>query len=199
MRVETFCCRIKSNFLFQKWAIKVIIPTSNSTIQVNCPRGNFFLEYHLRIPIYIFFGLSEKEHFWSWIFLNICTLQLYTRSNTLHWLSKWMAWNHWLFEKCTRNGANAAVDAFSLPQLWLHMNTYEPLFGCLPTSVFVTPFLSNRQFFEEIATYQASNCRVMNDTGELMQTTTTKTRKSKRGKVLKPESVAHLFLLPSKD
>ena len=65
MRVETFCCRIKSNFLFQKWAIKVIFPTANSenlTTQVDCPGGNFsIVEYQLRIPIYIFFILSGKR------------------------------------------------------------------------------------------------------------------------------------------
>ena len=44
---------------------------------------------------------------------------------------------------------------------------------------------------------QAWICMVMNDTGELVQTTTTKTRKWKKGKGLKPERVAHLFLLPS--
>ena len=79
------------------------------------------------------------------------------------------------------------------------MNTYEPLFGCMPTPVFVAPFPSNRRFFKEIATYQAWICMVMNDTGELVQTTTTKTIKSKKGKGLKPDRVAHLFLLPSKD
>ena len=65
MRVETFCCRIKSNFLFQKWAIKVNFPTANSqnlTTQLDCLGGNFsILEYQLRIPIYIFFVLSEKR------------------------------------------------------------------------------------------------------------------------------------------
>ena len=60
-------------------------------------------------------------------------------------------------------------------------------------------FPSNRRFFKEIATYQAWICMVMNDTEELMQSTTTKTRKSKKGKGLKPERFAHLFLLPSKD
>ena len=89
-------------------------------------------------------------------------------------------------------------SAKKVPQFRLHMNTYEPLFGCQPTSIFVAPFPSNRRFFKEIATYQASICMIMNDTGELMQTTTTKTRKSKKGKGLKPERVANLFLLPSR-
>ena len=73
------------------------------------------------------------------------------------------------------------------------MNTYEPLFGCPPTSVFVTPFPSNRRFFKEIATYQALICMVMNDTGELVQTTTTKTRKSKKGKGLNQNALHTCF------
>ena len=43
-------------------------------------------------------------------------------------------------------------SAKKVPQFWLHMNTYEPLFGCQPTWVFVAPFPSNRRFFKEIAT-----------------------------------------------
>ena len=73
----------------------------------------------------------------------------------------------------------------------------------VPANVgFRDAFSIESSVFKEIATYQASICMVMNDTGELVQTTTrrrTKMRKSKKGKGLKSERVAHLFLLPSKD
>ena len=84
-------------------------------------------------------------------------------------------------------------SAKKVPQRRLHMNTYEPFFGCLPTSVFVAPFPSNRRFFKEIATYQALICMVMNDTGELMQSATTKTRKWKKGKGLNQNALHTRF------
>ena len=46
---------------------------------------------------------------------------------------------------------------------------------------------------KKIVTYQAWICMVMNDTGELVQTTTTKTRKSKKGKGLNQNALHTCF------